>query len=1124
MFIKIHKWNFRLAALLAVIVILFILQKQDNHHASTTQSAIVSLLENVYQEQKGIFTHFLESQHRHLKFLLATPPVAGIDRAITNDGVDPLESTTTALWEARLASIFSSLVESYQDITQVRLIDASSGNELVRVNQVDGKSQRVINSQLQNKSSREYVKRALLLAEGEVYTSQLDLNREHQVIEYPLNPTIRFAMPVYNEDHRLYALLVINVSAAKLLAHLRAVSNKHNVAFTLLDQYDNIIEHTDDSYRFTKDLAPEIKWHEAFETIPWTSNGLKITKKHDDDINYITLIDELVITSLENHGASSFTFINYISEDMYDSILLDKRLSSLGYLIIIFIIFSVISVILIFYFRSSTQLRKTRTQFAAIIEGASDGIIAINNKLQIESVNQAAIHFFPELENVKSEKNITDLNSFSAELLVPFLKEPHSENLRLQVKSSDNSADLCVKASPILDDKNHKIGNAFFIQDISEQLKYERGINELNTSLEDQILVRTAELEKARKNAIKASNIKSQFVSTISHEMRTPLNGILGSLSVMAKQKHDEHITSLLDMMNSSAASLSTLINDVLDLSKIEAGKLEIVKDDCNVIAVIEDTVIALSAQASNKKIDIELDLHEIKYFSLHLDSGRLVQILNNLIGNALKFTIAGGVYITARTRLIDDQVRLEVSIRDTGIGIAKELQSKLFQSFGQADNSIASEFGGTGLGLSISKQLCELMGGKISVVSEKGEGSTFSFYIETIASSAKALPEMNLLNKKTFKLLLLDEFIVQKWENIIRYLGGSLVAGEPDYYIVDCHHVEYQSMKNDDEKLAKCIFLSRHSDSYAEMHHGFAFLNRPTKLISLIRLFSNNPKHLQYFTSSRKEDDKSELDFPNLADKTYLVVDDNNINITIACHLLHSVNAKTITATSGVAAIEKLIESQNEHIHIDAILLDCQMPIMDGYEATKRIRNGEAGDEFITTPIIALTANAMSDEREKCLALGMNEYLTKPIDTIKLFNTLNNFLTVDNHIEPDVEEIELHVSDSLNQSEALNRLDGNEILYQKLLLMFLDETPNKLMLLNSCFNLEDYEGMRQVCHALKGTCGNISALSLFRLAAELETKVQQETPTDLHLLLNAIELEYQQLDKIIATILKLKR
>ncbi|GAA0813109.1 hypothetical protein GCM10009111_07960 [Colwellia asteriadis] len=1115
--------------LIPLLVIIFavavgiILKVQDNKLISTLEKSIANQLSDTFREQKNVFDDFINTQHLHLSFLLDTPPIQGISRAQRNNGIDPVDGTKTDIWATRLSIIFTSLVSNYPAISQVRLIDAKTGFELVRVDKIGQNIKRIPQAKLQNKGSTEYFKETIKLAERSIYTSELNLNRENGVIEYPIKPTIRFAVPVYNDDNDLYAFVITNVLVADLLKELQSISGAAKANFSMLDQDGNIIEHTDERYIFTKDLAPELSWERLFKSEPWHQYPLKLIYYENGQNRFISLFRDLRFAPISSGGATQFTFINSISESNFDELLLEKRLANLGYFSIIFVIFIIITLILLFYIKSAAQLKKTRTEFAAIIHGASDGIIAINKKYEIESYNTAAADFFPELNRSKIGLPLTDVIDFVEEfkesLAFPALIE--SDNHHFTIKASNNKDVLRVKFSQIVDENNQTIGTALFIQDISEQLKYEQEIKDINASLEEQITERTAELEKERKNAINASNIKSKFVSTISHEMRTPLNGILGSLDLISQEPHSEHVGSLLTMMDSSANSLAVLINDVLDLSKIEAGKLEITEDECNVINLIEDSVIALSPQAVSKGIDLDVDITAVQYSHLNTDAGRLIQILNNLIGNALKFTLHGGVYVAARTSLVANKVRLEVEIIDSGIGIAKENQQKLFQSFAQENNTIASEFGGTGLGLSISKQLCELMDGDISVVSEKGKGSTFSFYIDCEMLNTQLINNVGVLNGESFQLFLCSPFLEKKWANVVRLLGGTIVNEQAQYLIVDCHHAQYQHIKEDEKTLANTILLSRHLENHGHIKHSLAFLNRPTKLLSVLRLFSSDTALLDMFKPEQPLNEN--IDYPNLAHKTYLVVDDNYINVKIASHLLAAVNAKVIVANSGVEALEKLIIAAQDGVFISAVLMDCQMPIMDGYEATSRIRAGEAGDSYITTPIIALTANAMSGEREKCLALGMSEYLTKPIESNRLYSILNDFIDPDTLAQQNsqinknnnaVGAVDTPLS--LDKADALERLLGDEALYTSLLDMFIEDTPEMLSTLRKNIEEHDLASIKELSHELKGVAGNIGATKLQVILRDIESATKQNDLLHCQQLINELDIEYQKLITIV--------
>ena len=1092
-----------------LLMVIAIVIMQNEKQRTITDHEVAAFLGDAAREQSNLLKEFIDTNYKHLYFLLDTPPVQGIDRAQRNNGIDPLDGTTTEIWKKRLSTIFISLANNYSNIFQVRLIETETGNELVRVDKLGNQIKSLSTAKLQNKGHTNYFTQTIKLPNRFVFISQLNLNRENGAIEYPLKPTIRFSTPIYNDDNKLFALLIINVSPTELIEQLQEISNKHNASLSILDQDQHIIEHTNEKYRFSKDFTPDIPWQKHYQLKPWHQKNINLITEITTGDAFLGFTNKVQVAPIEYGGASEFIFINYLSIDAYENILLDKQLANLGYLLIIILVFLIISIILIFYIKSAAALKKTRTEFEAIIQGASDGIIAIDNKLKILSFNFAAVKIFPDLNSVRRDMNLKELDLFSTELIEQLTEGINVQQGGYLTQFYNDLGTFRVSISPILDDKNELQGQALFIQDVSEQIKHEKEIQQINESLESQIKVRTLELEQERENAINVSNIKSKFVSTISHEMRTPLNGILGSLNLVYRERHSEKVKSLLDMMDLSATSLAALINDVLDLSKIEAGKLEIAPISFNPISHIEDVVASLSAQAFNKGLDLDLDVSQVKYFTYQADAGRLSQILNNLIGNAIKFTIEGAVYISAKTVQLPSSVLLEVDITDTGVGIEEADQDKLFQSFVQADKSISSEFGGTGLGLSISKQLCELMGGEISFVSHKGKGSTFSFTIESPIQDCQLIPTLAPLAGKAFKLLFNNEFLLTKWTHIIEMFGGSIAGDQPDFYLVDVHHPEYLRLKQNPELFAKSIILSRHTESLASVSGLFACLDRPTRIIAFIKLFTNDDRLSNYFYSLTNDNNESLNDYIALADKTILVVDDNSINLEIASHLLKLINVNVLTANTGYEALAVLTEKAKHNEPVDAILMDCQMPIMDGYEATQRIRAGEGGQVFLDIPIIALTANAMSDERKKCLDIGMSDYLTKPIDADVLFNLLASLILNDDNVLITQAQPQLPKANSLDKASALKRLMNDESLYQELARIFKHDTPKKIAQIKAAIAIPAHDKIRSASHALKGTSSSLGANILNSIACEFEQAALNENSLAYDDLMKALESEF---------------
>ncbi len=414
-----------------------------------------------------------------------------------------------------------------------------------------------------------------------------------------------------------------------------------------------------------------------------------------------------------------------------------------------------------------------------------------------------------------------------------------------------------------------------FSQLINKLEGHQEEIVSLNKSLEDKVELRTSELLQQKSKAEKALRVKSDFLATMSHEIRTPMNGVLGMLNILDGSNLNERDNKNVKIAKKSADNLLLLINDILDISKIESGNLTLEKNTFNLSEEIHSVVGVHKIEAESKGLSLSL-IQKIDQNLLVIgDRIRLGQIINNLTNNAIKFTSEGVVDADFRVEHAGNTVTLFGCIKDTGIGISEEDAGKLFGAFTQADASASRKFGGSGLGLSIVKSVCEEMGGSIWLDSPEGQGAKFSFSVE-LQSAVKE--------------------------------QGSL----------------------------------------------------------------------EVISSAEEKPDAADVGLP--AGKI-LLVEDNAINQMVAMDLLEGLNQRFIVAENGQQAIEMLIESHD----IDLILMDCQMPIMDGYSATRAIRSGEAGQAYQAIPIIAVTANAMAGDKEKCLDSGMDAYLSKPINISEL-------------------------------------------------------------------------------------------------------------------------------------------
>jgi PAS domain S-box-containing protein len=1112
--------------------------------------ALLMAEEKTYVElSEGRLDQELAIPIRHLVSLVNEMPVRRIYDAVDVTDLGPMEAA------------FISLMSRNPNYDQVRWID-QLGLERVRVNNKSGQQYLVPKTQLKDKHERYFFIDTMRLEKGVIFISPLDLNVDNAQVELPYKPTIRVATRVFDKAGNSRGILIINIAARSMLNAFVSSAGPAADRLMLINADGYWLKSPDEAdewaFMFHHKVNLENRYPEAWMAISKTDKG---QIRLPDGLWTWNSVSPVPGKDTRLWHNIRWKAITHLPERDLSALAYQVWPAKIAYAMIFLLLFGVGIGRLVQAKSARTQaekdaalarseaeaarrLQEAQASFQMLFEANTSGLLVVDVLGRIIMANPAFEGMFgyslSELIHQPVEMLLPEtIRTQHAKQREAFLRAPTSRamgaNRELYGTHKDGGVfPIEIGLSPYQDD-----GQAFVlatIVDISERKHIQDEIVRMNEILEQRVTERTTELQAARQEAERLSSVKGNFLANMSHEIRTPMNAILGLAYLLEKAHLGPEELTLVKKIRIAGRSLLGIINDILDFSKIESGRLEIEHAPFRLNDVLDNVATLMSAVEYKDEVELSMGPAPEGLEFLRGDALRVEQILVNLISNALKFTERGSVTLTiTRLPAKDKRDYMRFSVLDTGKGIAADKQMEIFTPFAQEDTSTTRCFGGTGLGLSICRCLVKLMGGEIGVISELGKGSEFWFvlpvemvepldYVEPAMAFQNVLiaddhPVAREMLAATVRSLGWNPEVVSSGEEAIqRVLARAQNNKLPDLLLLDWRMPGMDGLtagRQIKEALgdipnAPLIVMATAHDRETLLHKSDsnvvdAILNKPVTASALYNAVSEAKRQLQ--GEHAGESPVIASSGGRLRQLRVLVVDDSEINRDMARRILELENAVVYLADDGQVAVEWLSENPDR---IDVVLMDIQMPVMDGYEATRQIRETLG---LSSLPIIALTAGAFKNQQTAALVAGMNGFIAKPFDVDELITMLQHYLADKREENPILKATEIAVATEIIENPTIDlerglRSWGDAATYHRYLRMFADTHAHDGDEIGALIARDALEKARALAHKLKGTAGNMAIMVVWELAEKIEQMLIEgaaagDRPQKLQLALN---------------------